>query len=130
MPRKSDSAKQSLKRLADARDDESRIIKRKYPKRSDEDMLSDEESDNEDNTIIDEPVKPQLYKLVKGKYIFFLKLCGDCQNALFNSKKKFFRSDGRLQVAIGLCDSCVQLNCQITDMISPPKKNVSEYKRD
>lgn len=126
MSPKPNSAKQDLKRLADARDDEGYNRKRTNPKRPDEIAHSDEGEEhgieNLDVVVTEEPVRPQLYKLVKGKYIFFLKLCTDCQDALFNSKKKFFRSEGRLQVAIGLCDSCVQMNCQITDLVSPPKK--------
>ena len=60
-----------------------------------------------------------LWKLYKNKSVLIFKLCSDCGNALFQSKKKFHRSEGRLHLAIGFCDDCLGINIGMTDLISP-----------
>ena len=51
-----------------------------------------------------------LWKLHKPNYILTLKLCTDCNDAMFESKKKFFRSDNRLHMTVRFCDECVAMN--------------------
>lgn len=63
-----------------------------------------------------------LWKLYKNKVVLIYKLCSECGDAMFQSKKKFHRSEGRVHLAIGFCDECLQLNLDMTDLIAPKKQ--------
>jgi hypothetical protein len=62
-----------------------------------------------------------IWKLHKPKYVIILKLCPDCQDAMFASKKKYFRSEGKFHLAIGMCEPCIGININATDLLAPSK---------
>ena len=63
-----------------------------------------------------------LWKIAKPKYVLVIKLCKDRQETLYQSKKKFFRADNRLHMAVGFCEECVDLNLNLGELIYPSKK--------
>jgi hypothetical protein len=60
-----------------------------------------------------------IWKLYKPKYLLLIKLCSECQDAMFESKKKFFRADNRLHMAVGFCEECLEVNIGLTDLLAP-----------
>jgi hypothetical protein len=81
---------------------------------SDEEMPSDKEEFKNSK-------RGSMWKLTKQKYVLMFKLCGDCTEFLYNNKKRFFRSDGRLNLAVPFCDKCLEVNIDLTDLIAPRK---------
>jgi hypothetical protein len=87
-------------------------------------------SNSESSAEIVSSIKPEaskaefnrdIWKLHKPKYVIILKLCPECQDAMFTSKKKYFRSEGKFHLAIGMCETCIGVNINATDLLAPSK---------
>lgn len=63
-----------------------------------------------------------LYKLSKGKTVLQYKLCHPCHNHYMTDKEKFERIGDGVLMKVYFCNSCVQLNCAVTDLLAPPYK--------
>lgn len=60
-----------------------------------------------------------LWKLAKGKYLFIISLCKNCQDNLYKSKTKVVRSGKKVELKYTLCKKCVKTNIEGTDIYSP-----------
>lgn len=60
----------------------------------------------------------QLWRLCRVKYLLIFFLCRNCNNELYKSSRKFSLEDGKVNLTIGLCKSCVQRNLQASDLLT------------